>query len=277
MPSAEGLVFVAQLVTFVAIAYFISLRRLPRLRGIAAFFLFMYGTLGFYDGCVLAFREQARAQYGRVLSGVVVEKYRADGRGLTVASTGRQGPYIRQDGYLVSHTVAHWLAYGSRPAGFVDYRYPCTAGRNGSCLGRDRVTPELWSRLGVGDRVNVRQADTETVTARLDENPQRVLAAAQAAASFVFLLAGALVSGRLKLRRRTKYLQSEGVVTSVRMVTYGEEQRWKVTFAYFDQNGLAQESVDEVNQPTWKSGDSCIATYRPEIPDLATLQPLMRG
>jgi hypothetical protein len=43
--------------------------------------------------------------------------------------------------------------------------------------------------------------------------------------------------------------------------------------AYFDRSGQAQESADEVMQGSWKTGDSCVAVYRPDQPDLATLQP----
>ena len=39
-----------------------------------------------------------------------------------------------------------------------------------------------------------------------------------------------------------------------------------------DRNGQAQESADQVAQASWKTGDSCIAVYRPDQPDLATLQ-----
>jgi len=54
----------------------------------------------------------------------------------------------------------------------------------------------------------------------------------------------------------------------------GEEQRWKVKFGYFDANGNAQESVDEVTVLKVKTGDDCVAVYRPNSPDLATLQIL---
>jgi len=63
------------------------------------------------------------------------------------------------------------------------------------------------------------------------------------------------------------------VVTSVERVQYGDEMRWKVRFSYFDAKGMAQDSVDEVNDPSWKSGDDCRAVYRPKTPDLATLRP----
>ncbi len=274
MPSPSGLVLVVQLIAFVVFAYVVSSGRFPGVRGVAAFVLLMIGLLGLYEGLTLAAREESRWRYGRVVSGVVVEKYRPDGTGHTIATTGRQGPHTGRSGFLISAMFAHWIAYGSPAIRIVDYRYPCAAGRQGTCSGRDYVGPEMWSRIAVGKTINVRQADTETVTARLDQNPQLLLSAAQIGVGALFLTAAALVSGRLKLRRRRKYLRAEAVVTSVRAVTYGDETRWKVHFAYFDQNGEVQESIDEVNQPTWKAGDACLAVYRPEIPDLATLQPL---
>jgi hypothetical protein len=80
-----------------------------------------------------------------------------------------------------------------------------------------------------------------------------------------------MMSGRLKLFRRRKYIQADAVVTSVERVQYGDESRWKVHFAYFDVQGNAQDSVDEVNDPTWKAGDDCYAVYSPQTPDAATL------
>ena len=56
-------------------------------------------------------------------------------------------------------------------------------------------------------------------------------------------------------------------------IKYRDSLGWRVRFAYFDQRGDAQESADEVYQATWKPGDQCVAVYRSEAPDLATLQP----
>jgi hypothetical protein len=152
----------------------------------------------------------------------------------------------------------------------VDYRYPCR-GPLGTCLGRDYVAPELWERLEVGHAVNVRQGGGERSSARLDEDPQLPYALAQVAISTLLIASAAWLSGSFKPRRR-KYLSSPAVVMAVEPLKYGDALRWKVRFAYFDQTGEAQESADEVSQPTWKTGDDCIAVYRPESPDLATLQ-----
>lgn len=278
VPSANGLVFLVELVAIITLAYIWSVRGMPSWRGIVAFLLLGIGTLGLYDGLSLAAREESRLRHGRVMPGVVVEKYRPDGRGRTIATSRRQRFYAGRSGFLIAGKLAHWIAYGTPAVRMVDYRYPCAAGRQGTCSGRDYVSTDLWSRLSVGDPVNVRQGKGESVTARLDENPQLVLAAASIGVSAMFLTAAGLVSGRLRLRpRRRKYLRAEAVVTDVRPVAYGDEKRWKVHFAYFDDHGVAQESVDEVNQPTWKPGDACLAVYRPEVPDLATLQPLSQA
>ena len=145
--------------------------------------------------------------------------------------------------------------------------------RIGAEAGGQDVGPGLWSRLEVGKAVNVRQADGESVTARLDENPQWGVAIAEMGFASLFLGIAALISGRWKPRARTKYMTAPAVVMAVEPVKYRDTTRWKVRFAYFDGNGDAQESADEVTQPTWKAGDDCIAVYRPDEPDLATLQP----
>ena len=93
----------------------------------------------------------------------------------------------------------------------------------------------------------------------------------QMAVGAVLLLAAGAVSGQFGPRRR-KYSRARAVVTAVKPVTYGDETRWKVHFAYFDDRGTAQESVDEVSVPSWKPGDDCVAVYLPESPDLASLE-----
>ena len=270
MPSPAALIFVAKLVAFVALAYTLSLGRWPSLRGIAAFILLLVGAIGCYDGFTLAVREDARRRDGTVLPGVVVEKYTTDGRGHTYSTRGREGPHPGVSGFLLTEAIAHRIAYGSFAIRIVDYRYPCGLG-SGTCLGRDRVSPELWDRLEVGKAVNVRQAEGETRTARLDENPQFAMAIAQLAISALVLVAAAWLSGRFKRSRRT-YVTAPAVVTAVEQVNYRNDTRWKVRFAYFDEHNNAQESADEVSRPTWKAGDDCIAVYQRETPDLATLR-----
>jgi hypothetical protein len=131
--------------------------------------------------------------------------------------------------------------------------------------------------LDVGQTLNVRQSIDERTTGRLDENPQRGLAVVKTAIACVLLFVACLLSGRLPLFRRQKYIETDATVTAVERVRYGHEARWKVQFAYFDLNGDAQDSVDEVNDSSWKAGDHCRAVYRPQLPDLATLKPRLEA
>lgn len=66
------------------------------LRGIVAFIVFMIGALGFYEGYILAAREDSRLRHGQVVSAVVMEKYEAAGR-YTSSSSGRRGPHSGND------------------------------------------------------------------------------------------------------------------------------------------------------------------------------------
>src|SRR5262249_40040361 len=130
----------------------------------------------------------------------------------------------------------------------------------------------LWARLQVGAPVNVRQADDETGTARLDENPQMTFAIAEMGVSAVFLAVAGALTGRLKLSpSRPRWITVPAVVTTGEDVHYRDEKRWKVRFAYFDDHGNAQDSAAEVAQPNWKPGDACTVVYQPETPELATL------
>jgi hypothetical protein len=119
----------------------------------------------------------------------------------------------------------------------------------------------------------VRQSIGEK-SSRLDENPHSRLALTRTALGCILLVAAALGSGRLRLRPRARYVKAPAVVTAVDEIQYGDEKRWRVTFRYFDQNAEPQESIDEANDPSWCVGEACVAVYRPQAPDLATLQPL---
>ena len=271
LPSPQGLILLIKSAGFVVLAYYLSLRRFPSIRGMVAFMFLMTGGLGLYGGFVLAAREDGRLRHGRVVSGVVVEKYRPAGAGRTITTRGAEGPWAKSGGYLIAEPLARWIAYGSPQALMVDYRYPCSVG-SGTCAERDRVPPDLWSRLNVGAPVNVRQSDDETGTARLDENPQMSVALAEMGIAAAFLAAAGLLTGRLKLfPSRPRWVTVPAVVTTVEDVQYRDEKRWKVRFAYFDDRGNAQESAAEVAQATWKPGDPCTVVYQPETPELATL------
>jgi hypothetical protein len=272
LPSPTSLVLVIRLVGFVALAYYLSLHRLPTLRGIFAAFLLMIGMLGAYEGFVAAVHEDSRSRYGQVVPGVVVDMFQSNGEGRTYTPTGREGPHPGTSGFLITEGFARLVAYGSARTRMVDYRFPCAAGRNGTCYERDYVSCELYDRLSPGSHVNVRRAEGEATTARLDENPQWAVAIWQMAFASVFLAGAGLLSGRLKLRRRAAYVTAPAVVMAVEPVEYRDAKRWKVRFAYFDAKGEAQESADEVSQPDWKQGDNCVAVFHPEEPGLATLQ-----
>jgi hypothetical protein len=125
------------------------------------------GAVALFDSVSLAVQEQARTNDGRVVSGVVTSRYRIEGM------------------------VTAWV---------VDYRFPCRAYRGG-CSGRDFVSDELWSRLRTGAAVNVRQAEGETTTARLDANPQIGTALAKTALACLLFVVACVTSGHLRLRR----------------------------------------------------------------------------
>ena len=265
-----------QVSALAAIGYWIFGRPFRRYSygSIGAVALAGVGVLALIDGFSLAVIEESRARYGQVVSGVVEERLSTTGElGTRTIGGGRRygrGPTVRTSGFDVYQTLARAVATGSFNAWVIDYRYPCGV-VGGMCRERDFVPHELWLRLEAGHTVNVRQSKDETRTARLDENPQRGLAIVKAALACLLLTLAGVFSGRLKIFQRRKYVQADAIVTSVEPVKYGDEVRWKVRFAYFDVTGNAQDSVDEVNDPTWKSGDECYAVYSPQAPDVATL------
>lgn len=239
--------------------------------GIAAVVLGILGALILYDGFRLAVLEESRSRYGKVVPGLVERRWTTSADAPYGTNSSRNDSSVRTDAVDEYQQFARFLLTGSLDPWAVQYSYACKVGV-GICYGQDFVPRDLWLRLHVGDSVNVRQSRDETTTSRLDENPQRGLALVKTTIACVVLAIAGLVSGRLKLFRRPKYIQADATVTSVERVQYGNESRWKVRFAYFDLNGNAQDSVDEVNDPSWKPGDGCFAIYRPECPDLATLQ-----
>ena len=229
----------------------------------AAFVLGVAGTLVFLDGFRLAVLEEYRTRYGHVVTGVVEDLLTSD------LSSPSPMKYSEIDTY---EQVCRFLRTLSPEEWVVHYSYPCV-GATGSCRAREQVTRDFWKRLDIGQPIAVRQSIDETTTARLDENPQRGLALVKVALACVLLALSGFISGRFTLFARQKWVEVDGVVTSVERIQYGDEMRWKVHFAYFDAQGNAQDSVDEVNDSSWKSGDDCRAVYSPRTPDLATLRP----
>ena len=268
---------IVRLVAMVVVAYQVSSRGRITGRGIVAFGLAAGGVTAFLDGFVLAVTEESRERFGRVSSGVVVEKFSSSGTQGT-RRIGRWGgrdqkrtrPVVTARGFAFYQPLARLIVTGSAEAWVVDYRFSCDGGR--ACSGRDFVTEEQWSSLHPGATVNVRRADWETTTSRIDGDPRWATALADLGIGSLLLAAAGLVSGRLVLFRRRRWLTAPAVVTAVERLKDGDETRWRIRFAYFDRHGQAQESADQVAQGSWKSGDSCVAVYAPDRPDLATLQ-----
>ena len=261
----------------VAAAYQVSSRGRITGPGIVAFGLAAGGAMAFLDGFMLSATEDSRARYGRVSSGVVVEKFSSSAAQGT-RQIGRRGgrnqqhtrPVVTANGFAFYEPLVRLIVTGSAEAWVVDYRFPCAGGR--SCAGRDFVTREQWLPMRAGSTVNVRQADWETTTARIDGNPRWATACADLGIGTLLLTAAGLVSGRLVLFRRRRRLTAPAVVTAVERLNGGGQLRWRIRFAYFDRSGQAQESADQVARGAWKPGDSCVAVYRPDQPALATLQ-----
>src|SRR5688572_29547940 len=232
-----------------------------------------------FDGFTQAYREENRARYGRVTSGVILERFssteaqgtRYIGR-LGGRDQARRRPIVTITGFHIHDVLARLIATGSPAAWVVEYRFSCDA-PNG-CSEREFVSKELWMRLRAGQPVNVRQAQGESRTARLDEYPQWPVAAAKMALGAALLFVPGLASGRIRVFRVRRWVTAPAVVLAVEPVRSGDDTPWRVRFAYFDREGVAQESADEVLSRAWKVGDSCIAVFQPTRPDLATLRPL---
>jgi hypothetical protein len=230
-------------------------------------------ALAAYDGMTLAVREYARTHDGRVSPGVVTGRSsstqvdsspRERGRGFR-----RSGSLLITEGYRVHDVLGRLILTGSPSAWIIEYRYACERGVG--CPGRDFVRESLWRKLYTGDPINVRRANSEYDSSRLDENPQWGTAVVDVAIGGALLLVAGLVSGRLTARRR--YLTVPAIVTAIEPVTEEGTTRWRITFAYVDHRGTPQESVDRVATDHWKPGDDCLAVFPPGRPDLAGFQP----
>jgi hypothetical protein len=167
---------VAKLAAGVFIAYKISTHGRLTLRGMATYVLVVLGVMACFDGFTLAYREENRARYGRVTSGVILEKFsstEAQGSRYIGRRGGRdqvrRRPIVTITGFRFHEVLARLIATGSPAAWVISYRFSCDAPRG--CSERDFVSEELWMRLRAGQPVNVRQAKGESMTARLDEYP----------------------------------------------------------------------------------------------------------
>jgi hypothetical protein len=87
------------------------------------------------------------------------------------------------------------------------------------------------------------------------------------------LCVAGLLSGRITVFRTRRWVTAPAVVLAVEPVRNGEDAGWRVRFAYFDREGVPQESAAVVASTTYKVGDACVAVFQPAHADLATLQP----
>jgi len=138
-------------------------------------------------------------------------------------------------------------------------------------------------RLSTGSKITLRGViayllvaraiATISVAARQDVGPAAFV---QLAIAGAMLLVAALLSGWRPFRfRRAEWMTAPAVVLAVEPVTYRDDVvRWRIRFAYFDPEGVAQESADEVVTGAWKVGDSCLAVFQANQPDLATMRPI---
>lgn len=188
----------------VVVAYQLSSRGRITGRGIVAFGLAAARVMAFLDGFTLVAIEENRLRYGRVSSGVVIEKFSSSGA-QGIRRIGRRGgrdqvhtrPVVTAKGFAFYEPIARLIVTGSAEAWAVDYRYRCAAGP--ACHDRDFVTKEQWLPLHAGSTVNVRQGDWETVTSRIDGYPRWATAFTHLGIGSLLLTAAGLVSGRLVL------------------------------------------------------------------------------
>ena len=269
--------FLLKLAIPVVVLYKLSVGTPFSVRGITAYVLLIGGALALFAGFDLAVLEDSRIRYGHVYPGRVVEKLSTTGAEGTrhIGTYGGRNqietqPVVTINGFHFYDTLGRLVVTGSPFAWVVDYRFACDAPR--PCSGRDFVPQEVWNRLAPDAAINVRQADGETGTSRLDQNPQWPLAIADMGIGAGLLFIGGLISGRITLFRRHEWLIVPAVVTAVEPVTYQDAVRTRVRFAYFDRNGEPQESADEVATGGWKPGDECEAAFRTDQPGLATLR-----
>ena len=276
LADPRHVVFALELLVFGGILYWIYQGCPGTTRGVMTVVVTLFAGHAAFDGATLALREHERDRAGHVTMGVVVNKLSSTGASGSVRIRGprwrRSRRFLATAGYTLHDEIARVILTGSLNDWVIEYRYACDAQYR--CSGRDFVPEALWRRLHVDQNVNVRQARSETRSARLDENPQRATAAVQLSLAALLLLVAAVVSGRLTAVRPRGYLTAPAVVTAVEPVAYSDDaKRWRVRFAYFDPHGAPQESADEVATAGWKPGDGCVAVFRPGRPDIATFRP----
>ena len=245
--------------------------------GVFGLLIGVVGAMAAYDGATLAMREYERANSTRGTTGVVVRKSSsADPDRSERWVPRRRLRHVRQwfptEGFHVHDVLGRLIRTGSPTAWIVDYRYECA--RAQGCTGRDFVTEDLWHRLNPGQAVSVRRSNLENEFSRLDENPQRGRAIVDLAIGGALLFAAGRLLGYFKASRGRRYLTVPAVVIASDPVQYSDATRWRIRFAYFDPQGVAQETVNEVLTDAFKPGDECLAVFPSHQPDLASIRPL---
>src|SRR5512132_2901787 len=140
------------------------LRPRPLTRNGLVLLLIGVGLFAVADGFSMGVLEEDRANYGRVTSGVVIERLSSTGEAGTRTIGGRGFHLdVRTSGFDPYSTAVRWLATGSFSAFVIDYQFGCASG-TGTCHGRDFVNHDLWARLRAGGHVNVRQSVGERRT-----------------------------------------------------------------------------------------------------------------
>ncbi len=273
------LAFLLKVATPVVVAYKLRVGTRFTARGIAAYGFMVAGILALFAGYDVAALEEARFRYGHVYPGHVIERLSslgADGTRRIGTYGGRNQavtrPVVTGSGFRFYDRLGRLIVTGSPLAWVVDYDFACDAPR--PCSGRDFISEVQWRRLYQGASVNVRRADGETGTSRLDDNAQWPFALAHMTIGAILLITAGVFAGRIAPFRRPDWLVVPAVVTAVEPVTYKDATRLRVRFAYFDPKGDPQESADEVVTGAWKPGDDCQAVLRADNPGIATLRPL---
>jgi hypothetical protein len=252
-------------------------RTRERTRGAGVgFVLAICAAFPLLDGGVLLVWEWGRREAAGVASTVIDAKYSSTGEngtrtigGSRFSRPSRTVAWLNtSEGFRADDVLARVLLTGSKNAWVVEYRYACEASRG--CVQREFVSYELWSRLHVGQIVNIRAAKEPGDSGRIDENPMWNIAFAKLAIGGIVALAAALASASLTLRRR-EFLTVPAVITSIESVNAGGK---RVVFAYTAADGVTHESIDEVYAGNLKAGDDCLAVYPADRPHLGSLRVL---
>jgi hypothetical protein len=258
----------------IAWGYWMTHGRRVTLGGVMAVLIGILAARAGHDGIMLAAREYARAEHGAVTRAVVLKKISSLDDAMRSRGGYRRRRYRRlmpaAEGSRTHDVLGRLILTGSPYAWIVEYRFPCD--RPYACTGRDYVPEGMWRGIYVGQTIDVRRSDNDADAGRLEQNPQWPKAAVDIVFAAALLLGISAASGRWPFRRGPRYLMMPGVVTAVEAVKYRDSVCWRVSFAYFDQRGVAQESASEVQTAGWKTGDDCLAMFPPAQPDLATLR-----